>query len=229
MHIEFNQIIYSPSDLTLYIDSPFASWMEHLALTNPELLPRADEKDELMSLLQHKGFQHEKEILNSFINRGLSVAQITRNPNMLEDTLAAMKLGVDIIYQAALSVLPLKGFADFLVKVEGKSRLGDFYYEVWDTKLAKTVKPFFIVQLSCYADMLETLQGRRPEHIVVVLGNNDQIRLSTNDYFYYYKNLKHRFLQTHQTFSAQNRPNPAESLFQSPDLEIAPDQPQATA
>jgi len=35
MYIESDEIIYSPSDLTLYMDSPFASWMDHLALTNP--------------------------------------------------------------------------------------------------------------------------------------------------------------------------------------------------
>jgi uncharacterized protein len=195
----------------MYMDSHFASWMEHFALTNPELLPPADKEDELMGLLQHKGLQHEKEVLNSFVKKGLSVAQIMRSPHATEDTLAAMQSGADIIYQAALSAPPFKGYADFLVKVEGKSHLGDFYYEVWDTKLSKTVKPYFIVQLCCYADMLEALQGRRSQHVVVVLGNGDQACLCTNDYFYYYKNLKHRFLQAHQDFSAQNQPNPADS------------------
>ena len=54
MYIETDRIIYSPSDLTLYMDSPFASWMEHSVLINPELLPSADVPDELMSLLQKK-------------------------------------------------------------------------------------------------------------------------------------------------------------------------------
>jgi len=211
MHIESDQIIYSPSDLKLYMDSPFASWMEHLALTSPELLPSSDEEDELMTLLQSKGEQHEQAILNSFLERDLTVVQITRSPNALNNTIAAMQSGADIIYQAALSVPPFKGYADFLVKVPGASLFGDFYYEVWDTKLAKTVKPYFLVQLCCYADMLETLQGRRPEQVVVVLGNGDPIRLCTNDYFYYYTNLKHRFLQAHQQFSPFNRPNPADS------------------
>ena len=211
MYIDSDQIIYSPSDLTMYMDSHFASWMEHLALTNPELLPPVDQEDELMGLLQHKGLQHENGVLNSFIEQGLTVSQITRSPQAPQDTLAAMQSGADIIYQAALSALPFKGYADFLVKVEGKSQLGDYYYEVWDTKLSKTVKPYFIVQLCCYADMLEALQGRRPQHVVVVLGNDDQVRLCTNDYFYYYTNLKHRFLQVHQDFSAQNQPNPADS------------------
>lgn len=211
MYMELNKLIFSPSDLTLYMDSHFASWMEHLALINPELLPTADKEDELMGLLQNKGLQHEKEVLNSFVQKGFSVIEITRSSHAQEDTFAAMQSGADIIYQAALSAPPFKGYADFLVKVEGKSQLGDYYYEVWDTKLSKTVKPYFIVQLCCYADMLEALQGRRPQYVVVVLGNDDQVRLCTNDYFYYYTNLKHRFLQVHQDFSAQNQPNPADS------------------
>ena len=111
----------------------------------------------------------------------------------MQATLAAMQLGADVVYQAALSLLPFTGYADFLVKVEGKSRFGDFYYQVWDTKLAKTLKPYVVVQLCCYAEMLEALQGRRPTHIVAALGNGDNQRLLTNDYFYYYKNLKLQF------------------------------------
>lgn len=211
MYIESEHIIYSPSDLTLYMDSPFASWMERSALINSDMLSYVDEEDALMGVLQQKGAEHEQAILNSFLDRGLSVAQIAKGPNALEDTLAAMQSGVDIIYQAALFATPFKGYADFLVKVAGKSHLGDFHYEVWDTKLAKSVKPYFIVQLCCYADMLAAVQGLRPDHVVVVLGNAETIRCRTNDYFYYYKNLKNRFLQAHQTFSMTTRPNPADS------------------
>jgi len=211
MHIESDQIIYSPSDLTLYMDSPFASWMDHLALTNPESLPPKDEADALMTVLQHKGMEIENRILNDFIARELEVVQIEKTANSLADTLTAMQSGADIIYQAALSNIPFKGYADFLVKKTGRSRLGDFHYEVWDTKLAKTVKPYFLVQLCCYVDMIEAVQERRPDEIVVVVGTGDPIPFRTNDYFYYYKNLKQRFLQTHQTFSAQNRPHPADS------------------
>lgn len=211
MYTDSDQIIYSPSDLKLYMDSPFASWMEHLALTNPELLPSADAEDQLMAVLQDKGIQHEKKILDSFLEENLNIVQISKSPNAQEDTFRAMQSGADIIYQAALSINPFKGYADFLVKVAGKSNLGDFYYEAWDIKRAKSVKPDFIIQLCCYADMLETLQGRRSDHIVVVLGNGNQVRLNTNDYFYYYRNLKHQFLQTHVAFSSQNRPDPANS------------------
>ena len=211
MYIEAGQLIYSPSDLTLYMDSPFASWMEHSMLINPELLSFVDSPDEMMFLLQRRGALHETEVLNSFLQKNLNVVQIAKGSNTLQDTLAAMQSGADIIYQAALSLLPFTGYADFLVKVEGKSRFGDFYYEVWDTKLAKTLKPYVVVQLCCYAEMLEALQGRRPDYIIAALGNCNNQRLLTHDYFYYYKNLKLQFLRLHQNFLASNVPNPADS------------------
>lgn len=211
MYISSDKIIYSPSDLTLFLESPFASWMERFALKHPEALNLADEADELMTVLQQKGIAFELEILNEFIERELNVVQITRTEHAIADTLTAMQSGADVIYQAALSILPFKGYADFLVKVEGQSRLGDFHYEVWDTKLSKTVKPYFLVQLCCYADMLEALQGRRPDNVVVVVGAGDPVRFSTNDFFYFYLNLKQRFLHAHQNFLPENIPNPADS------------------
>ncbi|MCC5013791.1 MULTISPECIES: TM0106 family RecB-like putative nuclease [unclassified Legionella] len=210
MYIETDQIIYAPSDLTLFLESPFASWMEHFALQEPKALTLADETDELLSVLQQKGMALEQKILNHFIERQLTVAQIEKTGHAFADTISAMKSGADIIYQAVLSALPFKGYADFLVKVDGASVLGDFHYEVWDTKLSKTVKPHFLVQLCCYADMLETLQKRRPDNVVVVIGTGETMRFPTRDYFYYYLHLKQRFLQTHQNFSPEHRPNPAD-------------------
>lgn len=206
-----NKIIYSPSDLTLYMDSPFASWMEHMAIIKPELLTHADAIDEMMGLLQKKGSVYERKVLESFIAKNLNVVQIKQGKTSEDNTYAAMQDGVDVIYQAALSALPFKGRADFLIKVGGKSKLGNYYYEVWDTKLSKTLKPYVVIQLCCYAEMLERLQGRRPEYIVAVLGNGEKQRLHTNDYFYYYQNLKLQFLKMHQDFLMNTDINPADS------------------
>ena len=211
MHIEKNQIIYSPSDLTLYMDSPFASRMEHIAMIKPELLSFTDPVDEMMLLLQKKGHLHEQEILESFFAEKLNVILILPNANSERDTYTAMQSGADVIYQAALSSFQFKGYADFLIKVEGKSSFGDYYYEVWDTKLSKTLKPYVIIQLCCYAEMLESLQRKRPDYIVAALGNGKRKRLRTNDYFYYYQNLKSKFLQVHQNFSEHQSVNPADS------------------
>ena len=51
---------YSPTALTLFMRSPFASWMNRFALEFPDKAPRKDPDNELVGALQNKGFQHEK-------------------------------------------------------------------------------------------------------------------------------------------------------------------------
>ena len=120
-----------------------------------------------------------------------------------------MKQGVDVIAQARLEISDFMGYADFLIKVEGTSNLGDFHYEVWDTKLSKHLKPSYIIQLCCYAEMLEVMQGIRPQNIVVVLGSGERKKLRTNDYFQYYLRLKQSFLSAQTDFDPNNMPDPA--------------------
>ena len=211
IYLESSELVFSPSDLTQFMDSPFASWMEHLALTHPHSLPNPDKNDELMDVLQSMGNQHESAVLASFAEQGLSIINLKKTTDPLGETRSAMQNGVDVIYQAGLELLPFRGYADFLIKVEGKSRFGDYYYEVWDSKLAKSVKPYFVIQLCCYAEMLEVMQGRRPDYLTVILGNNERKRFRTDDYYYFYRNLKHHFLETHQHFTPTQGPEPASS------------------
>ncbi|MFV9473437.1 TM0106 family RecB-like putative nuclease [Advenella sp. RU8] len=219
MYQSNGKLIYSPSDLTTYMSSPFASWMNRWALVCPEEAPQPDEEDALNTMFADKGLAHEAALLTHFQQQGLSIVDIAQDntgahnniARKLQATQTAMQNGVDVIYQAVLQRDPFIGYADFLMKVPGQSRLGNYHYEVWDTKLASVVKPSFVVQLCCYADMLESLQGRRPEHIVVALGNQERERLKTDDYYYYYLALKSRFLAEQEAFNPNAMPDPADS------------------
>lgn len=209
MYLESSQLVFSPSDLTQFMESPFASWMEHLAITNPELLPAPDENDELLNVLHDLGNKHELEVLAGFQAKGLTIANLSKQLDASQATIDAMKNGVEVIYQAHLELLSFKGFADFLIKTEGKSIFGNYCYEVWDTKLARSVKPCFLVQLCCYAEMLNELQQTGVEQITLVLGSKEQKRFRLNDYFYFYQNLKLKFLFAHQQFDPAKTPDPA--------------------
>jgi uncharacterized protein len=68
------------------------------------------------------------------------------------------------------------------------------------------MKPYFAVQLCCYADMLEALQGRRPEHIGIILGNGDRKPLRTDDCWFYYQAIKRSFLEQQNLFQANQPP-----------------------
>lgn len=191
------------------MDSPYAFWMDRYAVAFPHMATLKDAQDELANVLQKRGLAHEHQLENSFIEQGLSLVKIAgQNDTEKKDaTLSAMKQGIDVIAQARLDVDDFMGYADFLIKVDGASDLGDFHYEVWDTKLSKHLKPSYVIQLCCYAEMLEAMQGVRPQNIALVLGNGKRERLRTHEYFQYYLELKKSFLSALNTFEM---PDPAE-------------------
>ncbi|NRB38348.1 MAG: TM0106 family RecB-like putative nuclease [Pseudomonadales bacterium] len=204
-------LIFSPSDLTQFVESPFASWMDHFSKAHPEKAPEADEADSMMTLLQEKGEVHEHQVLEGLRAQGLSVVDLSTAEDKAQATVDAMHSGAEVIFQACLEKAPFRGFSDFLVKVAGDSDLGNYHYEVWDTKLSKEVKPYFVIQLCCYEDMVAQIQGRRSEEMVVVLGNDIHERLRTDDYYFYYESVKHAFLAMHDGFDPDNHPHPANS------------------
>jgi predicted RecB family nuclease len=210
---ETNQIIYSPSDLCRFMSSPFASWMERYSIEVPDHPYQTDETDPMQGLLQRKGELHEASFVEGFKSQGKNIVVIEGKDvfEKLKRTQEVMKSGADIIYQACLELLPFRGYADFLVKVPGKSLLGDHHYEVWDTKLSKSPKSYFAVQLCCYAEMLDAVQGRHADEIVVVLGNGEICRLALADYQYFYRHLKQQFLAYEASFDVSKMPHPADS------------------
>ncbi len=215
---ETRELVYSPSDLTLFMRSTFASWMDRLALQDSSL--KKSEADPMMDLLAKKGTTHETDFLQSLIEQygEQNVARISSNKDTAaQATIDAMRAGFDVIFQAYLERDAFKGFADFLIKRPGQSALGDFYYEVWDTKLSKSTRPYFIIQLCCYNWMLEPLQDFLADDIVVVLGDRsddgsprlDRIRATAH--YSYFKALKAQFLEFQNDFTGNTdqRPDPA--------------------
>lgn len=203
--------LFSPSDLTTFMESPYASAMERLRHVDPSVAGLMDPVDQLMARLQKKGVEHEKEIDRSLQEQGLDIVRIDGSTEeAAEKTLAAMQEGREVILQGYLTRDNFGGYADYLVKVPGHSSLGDWHYEVWDSKLSHTVKPYFIVQICCYVDMLESVQGVKPKELAVKLGNGETERLPVANYYAYYKTLKKRFLSFHENFDGTH-PDPAVS------------------
>lgn len=210
MQVKNGNLLFSPSDLTLFMNSPYASAMERLCLYDSSLLELADPEDEMLTHLQQKGDEHEKAVDQSLRDKGLDVVKIQRSSEevMARETLEAMKVGREVILQGYLIHDSFAGLPDYLVKVSGKSNFGDWHYEIWDSKLANSVKPYFIVQICCYVDLLQQVQGIRPKELAIKLGNGDTVRLRVENYFSYYLSLKKRFLEFHRRFNG-DRPDPA--------------------
>jgi uncharacterized protein len=191
--------------------------MERAAIEEPYFASLKDKPDALLKSLQKKGYAHEETFFQTLIKEpGTSFVNIQdqvgkRNPQAsIEATLTAMAEGIDVIFQGCLADHEFRGYADFLIKVKGRSALGDYHYEVWDTKLSSTLKPYFIVQLCCYVQMLEKVQGRRPDLVTVVLGTNEQVAIRVDDYYYSYLAIKQQFLELQSGFDLKHPINPAD-------------------
>jgi predicted RecB family nuclease len=211
-----NSYIYSASDLMLQMRSPFASWMARLSLDYPERLVNiSKDQDVMMELLAKKGDQHETLYLAKLQEEfGLeNIIQIEERDKKVaaKKTLEAMKGGYKVIAQAYLQRDNFAGSSDFLVRVEGSSDLGDYYYEAWDTKLARSTRPYFAIQLACYSWMLESIQGYMPDEAVVVLGNGIKDRFRIAAFYSYFQSIKQQFLDLQDNFTGDEstRPDPA--------------------
>ncbi len=206
-----SELIFSPSDLTRYIDSPFASWMARHRLEVPESGIEKDHEAPLRAHLAGRGLAHEANFLETLQSRYGDVVTIdddVHDAAKLEQTRTAMARGAEVIFQACLEKSPFRGYADFLVKIGQPSALGDHAYVAWDTKLAKEMKPYFIMQLCCYSEMLEAMQGWLPNTATVVLGTNEEVDFRVGDYYHYYQAKKAGFLKQQAQFDAESMPDP---------------------
>jgi uncharacterized protein len=113
-------------------------------------------------------------------------------------TLSALNAKAPIIYQAALETGPFAGFADFLLlDASGK-------YQVWDTKLARTPKPYYAIQLCCYSEMLAAVTNEpMPDKFGIILGSNDRIEFRVEDFIHYYHRIKASFMAMQAGFSGK--------------------------
>lgn len=205
-----SQRLYSASDLVAFMGCRHRSNLDLRKLEGWDV--ERVEADAASRLVQDYGNRHERAYLDVLRHRGLRIAEIDTQaslPERVDATRAAMAEGVDAIFQATLLRAPFVGHADFLLRVPGASRLGDFHYEVADTKLAKSNRAKFMVQLCFYADLLEGEQGLMPGQLHVVLGQLDErerakrglaagqdhvAKLSTTDYIHHVRAIQEEFL-----------------------------------
>lgn len=184
--------------------------MDRFALELPSKAP-TPATDSTLELLAKKGDEHERNYLNLLKAKHSDLVEIARDANFntsYENTISAMKQGVSVIFQGALKYNEFQGYTDFLVKKDGASLLGDYHYEVWDTKLSRHVKPEYSLQLCAYSEMLYSIQGLWPKNFSVVLGNGVREELPTEDFKYYFLRTKNRFLVFQKSFDVYAPPTP---------------------
>ena len=193
--------VYSATDLVGFLACEHLTNLERAALAG--LVKRPMRVDPELDRVVKRGFQHERRFLGDLRAEGLGIEEVhvpegdrgTGYRAAAEATVAAMRAGAAVIYQATFFDGRWLGFADFLRRVETPSELGPWSYEVWDTKLARHTKGSAVLQLSLYSEQLAALQGLRPELMHVALGGSarDVDHLRVADYAAYVRTVRRQF------------------------------------
>lgn len=172
----------------------------------------APPSDPTSDLLGRKGEEHEQRFLDRLKRSDASVHEFParladRSINGLiaadQATRRAMEGGVSYIYQPTFFDGAFLGRADFLRRIQDERTPSGFSYEVIDTKLARSAKAYFLIQLCSYSEHLSRLQdGLLPRHMMVALGSGEERSFAIHDYLAYYRHLRKWFLQNIEVLQA---------------------------
>jgi len=190
-------IVLSPTDLGNFLTCRHLSRRD-LAVANG-VVKRPIRYGPVLDELKARGAAHESAYLGYLEKQGLTVARLGDEPPASDaaeganaKTLAAMRSGAEVIYQASLSDEHWAGRADFLRRVEIPSDLGEWSYEVVDTKLARDTRAGTVLQLCVYTHLLGKLQGVRPAlmHVVMPGVGYEPETFRAEDYAAYFRLLE---------------------------------------
>ena len=200
--------VYAATDLVAYLACEHLTQLERASLAGLVKRPMRDDPE--LDIIRKRGFEHEKRYLADLMADGRTAVTVELDGSIQDrgdqlraaaaETVAAMAKGADVIYQATFFDGTWRGHADFLLRVDDPakpSRFGPYHYEVADTKLARHVKASAVLQICTYIDLLEAIQGVRPEWMYVALGGSARTveRLRVDDYMAYYRSARDRFVR----------------------------------
>jgi predicted RecB family nuclease len=160
-----------------------------------EALDKPDVWDPLLEVLWQRGAIHERNYVEHLRSAGYAVTEIAGtgiSRAAVDQTLAAMRVGAEIIVQGAFLHEPWSGRTDVLRRVETPSALGEWSYEVIDTKLARETKGGTVLQLYLYSDLLSIAQGHLPTYMHVVTPSSEfqPVKYRTAAFGAYYRRVK---------------------------------------
>ncbi len=203
-----NTIVYSASDLSAAAGCELA-----VLRTLDRKLGRVVQESESDAMLQrvaHLGEAHEARVLTDYREAhgswtparagGVAEIAVTRDYSAaslrarLDETLAALRGGADVVFQGSFFDGRFHGRSDFLV------RRGDAY-AVFDTKLARHAKITALLQLAAYADQLERAGIAVHPQVGLILGDGAESLHDVRDLLPVYRERRVRLqaiLDEHQ-------------------------------
>jgi uncharacterized protein len=206
MQLIGGQPVFAATDLVGFLACEHLVGLELAAMAG--LVERPTRLDPEIDLIAKRGLEHEARYLVGLEAGGRAVTRIDPGDHdapawgrlvglsaAAAATEAAIRRGDDAIYQATFFDGRWLGLADFLLRVPRPSDLGEWSYEVVDTKLARHVKASALLQICSYVEQLTRIQAVEPEWMHVALGGSARSveRHRVADYMAYYRTVKAAF------------------------------------
>ena len=210
-----DSLALSATDLVGYLNCRHLTELDRAVAEGSLAKPKVREGP-LLKLLAERGSVHEQNYVDHLTKNDLEPVRIDGfrvSDEAVSQTLAAMNRGAQVIVQGALSHDHWIGRADILRRIETPSDIGNWSYEVVDTKLARETKAGTVLQLCLYSDLLTRAQGVEPEYMYVVTPWSEfelqQYRFI--DYAAYFRKVKRGLLTAMaERDSAETYPDPIE-------------------
>ena len=195
MKIKNNKFLVSPSDLNNFVACKYTV-LNEIKYHNKEIRKSPDRAND--KLWKEMGVEHEKrhyKILKEKYKKSITIKSDLNEKDRFDETVRAIQKGYDLIYHAYLIDDNLRGEADFLIKCDTKSDLGDYSYEVYDTKITRNLKPRHVTQITAYSDMLGKIQKVLPEKMYLIDGSDEYHSFKTIEYIDLFYHSKKEFIK----------------------------------
>jgi uncharacterized protein len=192
--------LYSPSMLKSFLNCKYTIFNE----INEKALKLVRKEKGFSDLkLLERGNVHEEDYFKILKDKHSKVINIKplklTQQEKFKKTVESMKEGFDVIRGGYLVDQEWLGEFDFLIKVKNsKSKLGDYSYEVTDTKNSLKIKVDHVIQVSMYSYLLEQVQGTLPDNFHIVLRTLEVETVPikyVNEFFKYNKKKYELFLK----------------------------------
>jgi len=217
MHVHGHELVLSATDLSNFLGCRRRTGLDMAVAYGKLSRPYRD--DPLLELLWQRGDEHEKRFVESLRAESSTIVDLGDLDDPVERvamTLEEMAKGTDVIVQGGLSDDRWFGKPDVMRRVERPSALGDWSYEISDTKLARETRAGTILQLGLYSEMLATAQGLWPEcfHVVTPDVTSPVHTYRVDDYAAYFRMVRGKMVETvalgHERVVIDNYPEPVE-------------------
>jgi uncharacterized protein len=194
--------LYSPSMFKNYLNCKYTIFNE---LYEEKLKLKRKELSETDKVRLAKGNEFENEYLKELQKKYTKVIDLKKDKKsskeeIAKQTIKYMKEGYEVIRGGYFIDNKWKGEFDFLeINRDVRSKLGDYSYEVLDTKNTTKIKPDHIFQVAIYAELLEKVQEIQSKNFYIVLKKMKKEGMKLNnvsDFVQMQKKKFEKFIET---------------------------------